>query len=210
MAKRWGKKSVKALFEGIGSYGLAWFQQRTDAAHSYPNAPQKRSRQAVENKALREWGPGGLTRGAYSLRELIERTGYSRTQLLRGRDALRQKWKRFGPRGNFLVSEEQIEEILEWLKHDYWTVEHRLYCCRLCTSEKKPHYGLGLCRKCYWRYRRNLKKRGLPTTVEGLAAKVSGLGNSRECGNFLDRINECIRRGISLEDELLDWLEAML
>lgn len=210
-AKRWGAKAVKALFDGIGSYGIAWFQQRSDAPHDLTHGPSKRSRQAIYSKARREFGKGGLTRGAYTLEE-VQKTGYTREQILRARDACRQKWKRLGPRGDHLITEEQVEEILEWLKHDYWSKPHRLYCCRRCTASRAPHYGAGLCRRCYYRYRRVLIRRGLPTSSKALMAKVKSLdiGKSGNHGTFLDKVMKDLERGVSLDDDSLDWLEMLL
>lgn len=205
-AKPWGRDGVKSLFEGIGSFGLSWFRARVDDSHSYPNAPKGRSRQAIENKALRDWGSGGLTRGSYSLRAAILVTGYSRTQLLRARDALRQKWKRFGPRGNFLVSDDQLEDAVAWLQHDYWSIAHRLYCCRGCTSDRKAHYALGLCLRCYWRYRREMGVHGLPLSSMALGKIVARVAASRSPNIFLDRVTLCVSRGISLETEMVSWL----
>jgi hypothetical protein len=210
-AKRWGKEAIKALFNGIGSYGISWFQQRSDAPYDLEHGPKKRSRQAVYKKAQREFGKGGLTRGAYTLEELQNNTGYNREQILRARDACKQKWKRLGPRGDHLITEEQVEEILEWLKHDYWSKVHRLYCCRRCTTDSAPHYGAGLCERCYFRYRRDLERRGLPTSTRALKAKIRSLdiGKSGEHGTFLDKVVRDLERGVSLDDASLDWLEMI-
>lgn len=211
-AKRWGKKARDALFNGIGAYGLAWFQKRSDAPYDESEGPQKRSRMAIYKKSFREFGPGGLTRGSYTLHELQKTTGYNREQFIRAREACKQKWKRTGPGGDHLITEEQVEEILEWLKHDYWSKAHRLYCCRRCTTDRRTHYGAGLCERCYFKYRRSLERRGLPTSIQALAVKLKSLevGKSENHGKFLDRICSDLERGFALDDECLDWLEMVL
>ena len=155
MARRWDRKSLRRLFDGVGSYGIRWFQKRVNVPGDYEGA--ERSRSAIYSAARRHCGKGGLTRGVYTLNRLMRETGFERTHLMRARSALKQKWKRTSTRGAYLITEEQADEILEWLKHDYWSKEKHLYCCLGCQTESRPHHSLGLCRRCYFGYRRRCK-----------------------------------------------------
>lgn len=215
-SKRWSKEELQALLNGIGAYGIKWFQKRTQAPNDWPNAPQHRSVAAIYAQARRQHGPGGLTRGALTLRELSLNTGYGRSQLLRAREALHQKWKRLGPRGDHIITEEQAEEVLEWLKHDYWDKDKRLYCCLWCQTEKRPPHGQGLCGRCYFRYRRRLMKYGLPTNPHVLNEKVVALAENLEGdksnghGRVLETVAHRLGRGHALEISHLAWLHQML
>lgn len=153
----WTKQEEYTIFQGVGIYGLDWFQRKTG-----------RTLDAVQAKARRLYGHGGLTRGSYSLREAAEKTGYHIGQLRRAMQALRQKWKRTSPKGSFLIYEEQLEELAQWLKTDYWNIQHRLYGCLWCNTERRPHYALGLCQRCYNRYAQRLHRGGFPLQCEDL------------------------------------------
>jgi len=215
-AKKWTKGEVRGLLDGIGNYGLSHFQKKSGQPHEYEGAPKNRSRKAIYNKIYREFGPGGLTRGVYPIHRLVQGTGYNKEQLLRAREACKQKWKRIGPGGAYLITEDQVEEIVEWLKHDYWAKQHRLYCCMHCTTEHRAHYGLGLCERCYARYRRRLVKLNLPTSNEKLFHRFESrqqsesleFEESRKCAKFLDKLNETLRRGLALNREELQWLST--
>lgn len=211
MAKRWSDKAKNALLQGIGSYGIKWFQRNSGTPEDYQGAPKHRTRQAIYNKALREWGHGGLTRGALTLRELMTTTGYSRSQLLRAREALKQRWGRLGPKGDHLITEEQAEEILEWLKHDYWSKSKHLYCCLRCQTNRRDHFGLGLCTRCYPRYRRHCQSLGVPTKPIDQRDVLEGLGldKSGKHGSFLESITQRLVRGLALSEEQLEWLHLM-
>ena len=162
MAKRWTTGEEQALLQGVGVYGLTWFRQKCGDANDWPNAPQGRSRKAVYSKARRLYGSGGLTRGAYSVNQIIRITGYSRTQIRRAMKALAQKWKRLSPRGAYLIYEEQFLDLCQWLGTDYWAPLHRRYNCIWCHKTKFPHKGKGLCVGCYRRYVKWLERSKLP------------------------------------------------
>ena len=193
--KRWTKLAQRELFNGVGISGIAWFKRKCGG----------RSVGAVYHKLQRDFGLGGLTRGAYTVHELETVTGYSETQLRRGGSALNQKWKRLGPRGAHIITEEQMSEIVTWLGHDYWSKPHRLYGCLWCTTEKRAHQALGLCGRCYHRYRRACIKLKLPATV----VEQSSLLKNIKSGKFLDKANSRLNSGIALDSEHLVWL-AML
>lgn len=211
MAKRWTKAEEKALLDGVGAYGMAWLRRRTDPGYNWANAPQLRSVAAVYAKLGREHGSGGLTRGTFSLRQVIMYSGYSRGQIFRAQKALRQKWKRTGPRGTFLITDDQLEEILTWLQHDYWATCKRLYACAGCTTEKRPVYAVGLCCPCYYRYRRMCRRAGVPATVAGQRQILDSL-SAEDCeqyGILVSEIRERVTRGIALAPEHVDFLEMM-
>lgn len=165
-AKPWSKKAERALLHGIGFYGVEWFRRQAGKPYDYPNAPACRSRAAVYAKARALFGAGGLTRGVFTLARLARDTGYHVTQLRRAGSALNQKWKRLGPRGCYLLTDEQVEDILEWLKHDFWSKALRLYVCVWCGGKEHPHKGGGLCSRCYWQHRRLCEVLDLPSSLE--------------------------------------------
>jgi len=210
MADRWSEKSLRTLFHGVGSYGIQWFRNQTKTADG-----SLRSRQAIYAAARRLYGLGGLTRGAWTLRRFIEHTGYQRTHLFRARSALRQKWKRLGPGGAYLITEEQKDEIVEWLKHDYWSAQKRLYCCLACHTEVKPHYSYGLCRRCYFKYRRYCVRNDLPVTLGGqnkLLIKLvnSGIDKSLQNAKLLAEMQRRFKKGYAFTMRQLDYLESLL
>jgi hypothetical protein len=128
---------------------------------------------AIRQKARRMWGSGSLTRGTLSLRDVIKSTGYNWRQLRRAQLALRQRWCRLRRGGRYMISEAQVEEILGWLKLDYWSRPTRAYACGWCGTSQEPHRALGLCRRCYGRYRVALKALDLTEVgQEGLSDLV--------------------------------------
>jgi hypothetical protein len=207
-AARWSKEAEKALLHGIGFYGLDWFQRNGGQPYDYPNAPSKRSRSAVYAKARELFGPGGLTRGGYTLARLAHETGYHPTQLRRAGSALNQKWKRLGPNGVYLLTDEQVEDILEWLKHDFWSKPLRLYACIWCGTKARPHKGGGLCGPCYFQHRRRCGALGIPQSVRALAqwaAKAARLLTWVEDEkDFLLAAKSRLEHGKSLSREQLD------
>jgi len=198
--KRWTAAAQRQLFNGVGIAGLAWFQSRCGG----------RSADAIYHKLRREYGPGGLTRGSYTLGKLRRITGYSETHLRRAGSALNQKWKRLGPRGAHIITEEQMGEIVTWLGHDFWTKPHRLYVCLWCRTTRREHRAGGLCVCCYYRYRRACQKRELPVALaeqKALLARVKpDRDNSRVYAKFSEKVNGRLTAGLALDAEQLDWL----
>lgn len=201
--KPWTTEQEMDLFNGVSISGVAWFKRHCG-----------RSVYGIYKKVHREYGPGGLTRGAYTLWELARVTGYSRTHLRRAQAALGQKWKRLGPRGAHIITEEQLEELATWLTHDYWSKTHRQYGCVWCSTSKRPSVGLGLCGRCYYRHRRLCQKLGLPvqrleqlklwrriTRSEGDKSGNSG----RVMKDGLTRLES----GLALTEAQLDWLALL-
>ena len=150
MAKRWTEKEVRTLMMGLGAFGIDWFRQRTGTSYDYPNAPQ-RSIKAISCRIARAAGGYGFVKGAYTLASLVKRSGYDKRQIRRAQSALNQKWKRTSLRGSFLITDDQAEELLAWLQHDYWSRKRRLYCCVQCSSTGRRPKVWGLCRPCYKR-----------------------------------------------------------
>lgn len=199
----WTKAAERELFNGVGISGVAWFQQRCGG----------RSRSSIYHKLRREYGPGGLTRGAFTLHEIEKRTGYSETQIRRAGSALNQKWKRLGPRGAHLITEEQMQEIVTWLGHDYWSKGHHLYGCSWCNTNLRPHRASGLCEKCYHRHRRLCRKWKLPADVRAQAAILKRAATGRDIaekhGRFRAEGLAKLEAGLALTETQLKWL-AML
>lgn len=152
-------------------------------------------------------GRGSLGRGSYALRQLMRSTGYDSSQLRRAARALNQKWKRLHPRGPFIITEEQRDELIIWLKHDYWAVGSRLYCCLHCTTDVKPHRALGLCSRCYWRYVRKCRRLGLQFSPrEQVRALENGGQNDRLPADALSRMNQ----GLAVDFEVLPQIVKAL
>lgn len=154
----WSKEQVDNLRDGVGVAGWSQLQKKTGG----------RSRGAVLQMLRRKFGGGGITRGTYQLEEAMRETGYARTQLRRAAVALNQRWLRTKRRGVFLITGEQLEELAEWLAHDYWSKPKELYCCHQCGQVQKPHHRFGLCARCYFRFRRRADTLDLPRTNSGL------------------------------------------
>jgi hypothetical protein len=207
----WSKEESKVLFDGIGAYGLEWFCQRTETGYEWAGAPLQRSANAIYSKLYRLYGKGGLTRGVRTLREVLEYSGYSRTHVLRAQKALHQKWRRTGPGGSYLISDEQMDEILDWLQHDYWSKIHRLYCCLGCTGDRRPHRAVGLCSSCYYQYRRVCEKLDLPSSIKELK-RITGVVSGQELegsaldGKILEEAIGRLRKGVVPEPWQLEWL----
>ena len=201
--KAWTKEEIRNLWNAVGSYSVAWIRRRTEQPYLYPNAPAQRSVMAVYKKTHRELGDGGLTRGSWTLARLGAYTGYNRSQIMRAQRALRQRWQRLGPRGWYLITQEQVEEIIGWLVHDYWSAKHRLYGCAWCTTERLKLKGSGLCVRCFWKHRRLCIRLGLPTRLAEQFEVVTRLRelatDAVEHGRFLERVGSRIAAGVALE-----------
>lgn len=208
MAKRrrqrlWTKEEEMDLFNGVSISGIAWFERHCN-----------RTIDAIYAKVRYEYGAGGLTRGAYSFWELARVTGYSRTQLKRAQTALGQKWKRLGPRGVHIVTEDQLEELVAWLAHDYWSKRLRRYACSWCATETRSAKAAGLCVRCYHKHRRLCVKLGLPTTVSEQLAIVRRIACSeRDNAGISSRVRrEAVTRleaGLALTEADLDWVALL-
>jgi len=171
MARHWTKKESMALLQGAGVYGFRWFETHTGDSYDWPNAPEGRSREAIKAKAQRLY-QGGLTRGSYTLRQVCAMSGYDASQIRRAMKALAQKWKRTSANGSYLIYEEQVDDILQWLRTDYWAKKHRLYNCVWCGSNVRPHRSVGLCARCYPKYAQRLIRAGLPVSASKLLGVI--------------------------------------
>lgn len=190
-----------ALTDGAGRLSMDWLRRKAGQPHDWPNSPKKRSRDAIYSQSRRIHGQGGLTRGSYTLSYLIDSTGYSRTHILRAQIALSQQWRRLTPNGSWLITEDQTEEIIDWLKTDHWSKAKRLDGCLWCSTDTAPMHALGLCRRDYVRYRATCRRLGLPIRPKDQVALVMAIGCPVK---MLERIE----RGIALDAEHLDEIAA--
>ncbi len=154
MGDRWTRQEDQLLLDGAGVFAVEWFQRKTE-----------RTRKSIYRRAFDLYGRGGLSRGTYSLERAADETGYSPSQLLRAQSALGQKWKRLSAPASYLITVEQLDDLIGWLQHDYWCSRLRLYGCVNCGSDKRPARGMGLCPKDYWQIRRLCTKLELPRSV---------------------------------------------
>lgn len=152
---RWSKQEKLALLTDSSEASLS-----TLLRHA------KRSESAVRSKAYREWGCASLTRGTMSLAEVSRVTGYNWRQLRRAQLALRQRWGRLKRGGRYMISDEQVTELLTWLKSDYWSKPTRSYACLWCGTTQENHRSLGLCETCYHQYRTAARTLGIWTLTK--------------------------------------------
>lgn len=204
--RRWAKKEDAALLDGVGVFSLAWFRKHAGSSHDYPYAPP-RSEAAVKMRAARLIGSGSLTRGTHTLAQAARETGYAREQIQRAQSALNQKWKRLSPRGPYLITFDQLDEIVGWLRQDYWCVRLRLYGCVNCGDNHNPPRGMGLCRRCYKRIRRILNAAGLPRRPSGMLDVVQSLDVAMpEVRAFSDVVLRQLERRWSLTESQIQEL----
>jgi hypothetical protein len=201
--KRWTKQEEQALLHGVGVYGVAWFQKNTGDALDWPGAPKGRTRKAIYSKAYRLYGLGGLSRGAYTLRRLTRETGYGVSHFFRAMRACSQKWKRTSVHGKYLICEDQAEELLAWLRQDYWGKRRRVYRCSWCGADHRAHCAQGLCRRCYQRYAQRLRRAGLPIRGKELSVEIKRWAQRMGGRDFLDVALRQIRRGWAIPEESL-------
>lgn len=211
--RRWSKREEQALLHGVGIYGVAWFQKNTGNGLDWPEAPAGRTRRAVYAKAWRLYGRGGFSRGVYTLRRLVRESGYGVSHLRRAMRACAQKWKRTSPRGRYLICEDQADELLSWLRGDYWGKRHHLYNCSWCGSTQRGHYAQGLCQRCYQRYIRRLYRAGLPIRGKELHMAIRRWGQQMGKRDFLEEALRNSRRGRAIPEEALrrmlkEWRHA--
>ena len=208
MARHWSKKESQALLLGVGVYGLGWFRTAGGRAHSWPNAEKKRTSKAVYCKARRLFGTGGITRGAYSLLRITKMTGYSKSHIRRAMRALAQKWKRTSVgRGNYLVYEEQVDEIVGWLQKDYWSKVHRLYNCIWCHREDTVHEGQGLCRECYKKYAKRLRRAEFPLKCYDTLQEFRQLVSVEDRDSLALKALSNLKRGRAMPEAVFgEWL----
>lgn len=208
MASRWSDQADRSLFNGLGAYGLSWFQRKSGKSYAHMG-PKTRSKDAVYARIRRIYGPGGLTRGVHTLHELVNSTGYTVEHFRRAQAALNQKWKRTSLRGSHLISDDQAQDLIEWLKHDYWNSTKRLYACLWCTTSRQRHRGIGLCIRCYYRHRRLCRVLDVPQTPSGqlnLLSGVKNLDNQVAHRRFVEYAKGQLDKGLALGEFELEWL----
>lgn len=163
MSRRWTKAEDLLLLNSMGCRGTAWFVRRL-----------KRSASSINNRVARLTGDGSLRRGMYSVKRACEESGYTRSQLWRAQRALNQQWRRTGPRGAFLITEDQYMALVEWLRVDYWSKAKGRYSCLGCGTDTLPHRARGLCRRCFEKYRRQCYREGLPFAIRAQVGLLEG------------------------------------
>lgn len=189
----WSKLDEIKLLQGAGVCSFEWLCKHV-----------KKSEQAVKNKARRMWN-GGVTRGYFSVYQLTNLTGYNSKQLNRARRALKQKWNRTGVKGTHMISEEQIVDLLTWLKNDYWSKKLHLHACVWCGSNQRRHRGLGLCSRCYNRVAKRFNRCGLRIGIKALKSLVAVHFADMDSG-VLDRINRSLKKGIIFDELTINRL----
>ena len=198
---RWTPEQEKILLNGIGVYGLDWLRRHVG----------DRSTCALQAKIRRQFGiGGGYCRGTYTLLQAADLTGYERPMLRRAGKALGQRWARTGRGGNFLITDDQMAEVVEWLRDDYWSKKLRLYCCVECGTDRKPHHRLGLCGRCYHRTRRVCTRFGARLVITDLTALVDQAKEEAPQGvlHFLSRLYRDLEAGKSpVEEDLVHFFE---
>lgn len=120
-----------------------------------------RSRDGCTSKMLRETGSKAMGRGRHTLSSVAESSGYHRDTISTAVSAmgLRRVVKSDG--GQWLLTDEQVERIMDHLRDRgagaftsrYGRRSHtwsRQYdSCVGCGDEDRPHWSLGRCRSCY-------------------------------------------------------------
>lgn len=193
----WTKKEEKKLLDGVGSFGWSTLIRRTGG----------RSKDAIRQKIKREFGGGGITRGTYTLQQVMDETGYSRTQLQRAAQSLGQRWNRTAKGKNhpFLITGEQLEELVAWLSHDYWSKPLKLYGCISCGTSQEDHYSFGCCLRCFKKLRRIAANYGLPFTAKALLDFLDGLELTHE----LQRIHHNLTAGRAPNRQQLEVINGL-
>ena len=185
--RKWTKFEERMLLQGVGVNGIKWFQKRINK--------DGRSVDSIRSKARRLF-EAGLAKGSYSLLRACRDTGYHSSQFFRAREALGQKWKRTSKKGTYLIYEEQFLELIDFLRHDYWSKYHRLYNCLWCGTSNMDHKGQGLCVRCYNKYVRQLNLKKLPVGSKKLKQFLVERGLTNE------KIEQQLDRGRALTIEM--------
>lgn len=201
----WTKDEDRALLDGAGVFSINWFRKKAGPTDTYPTAPN-RSRGAIYRRAERILGKGGLTRGTNTLMQAAKETGYTREQILRAQRACNQKWKRLSPRGPYLITFEQLDEMIGWLRQDYWCKKLRLYGCVNCGDSDRPSRGKGLCPRCYFKTRRVSISFRVPWRRGALVELVQGLDETRA---EVRVIRDHLERGWGLTEDQIKTLIAI-
>lgn len=178
VTRRWTSAEDRLLTLGSGTYGWKYYHRH------FPG----RTLEQVRGRMARLYGTRSLTRGVWSVNQVMLSSGYSLTHLLRAQRALGQKWKRTTPGGVHLLSEEQVEELLSWLQADYWSKTRELYGCVWCGTTTGDHVGYGFCTSCYWKHRRYAKRLGFPFGPKAQLEVVRRFLSLRACVNALESL----------------------
>ena len=159
--RRWSPREHRILLENAGNFSIGTIVARVG-----------RSAAACSDRLRREVGSGALARGQFTLQSAAAETGYHPGQLQRARRALGQGWLRTSKRGRWLITVEQIEAIVVWLKTDYWCVRLRLSECVRHRGADLAHRAHGLCGVCFHAVRAIARQIRLPISVGPLRVEV--------------------------------------
>lgn len=201
MRRVWTAEEDRVLVSGAGAFALAYFIKRVGPSHTFHRAPQ-RSRYAIYARARRLWGPGGFTRGVFTFNALARESGYGVDALRRAQKALNHSYKRLTPRGAYLISYDQREDLYAWLAHDFWCKSLRRYNCAWCAQSSRSHKGAGLCTRCYCTYHRLCRRLNLPTSPQQLRH------SPRISSRLREHIAARMERGVAPPREELRGLES--
>lgn len=175
----WTREEDQLLLDGAGVFAVHWFERKIG-----------RSTDAIYRRAYDLYG-GGLSRGTHTLLGAARETGYGPSQLLRGQRALNQKWKRLSVNGPYLITFDQLTELTDWLRQDYWCQKLRLYGCVNCGSDDRPPRGKGLCSRDYERIRYLCRTHQLPSSLSLLSELSQALdGNGSEVRALRERLDK--------------------
>lgn len=209
MARRWTTAEKRAVFSGVGTQGWSVLLRKAGDSYREPWLSEGRSVEAVRRQIRRMCG-SGARRGSISLRRLSEVTGYCSGQLRRAQGALNQSWQRMSHRGSYLITEEQVSDLVAWLAHDFWSSKKRLYCCLWCSSSSRPHRSGGLCGRCFFKYRRRCLENGLPSSLRQQKEIVDRINldcvNAKIHAKCLEEAKRQLNAGLALSEGMLDWL----
>lgn len=187
--KPWTKDQELALLQGAGANGLVWIKKHTG----------NRNKDQVYGKLNAMGLSGGLTRGNYSLKAACRETGYNNSQLKRARDVLRQKWKKTSKNGRYFITEDQLEELTDWLALDYWSIKHSLFKCVWCHKREYRHKAFGLCEMCFNEYRRIAHELGIKQSFISVKEYIKSKCDESE----MEQLDKWLDKGVMFPVEFL-------
>ena len=100
-----------------------------------------------------------------------------------------------------MIAEDQVDEIIAWLRVDHWSKAKRLAVCLWCSTPRATMCALGLCRRDYLCYRRVCRDLGLPTDPKAQIGLIMAAGGPVE-------MVERVERGVALSRGHLKELAA--
>lgn len=195
--RRWTRQEEQTLLTAVGNFGVGYMMRKTG-----------RTRIAVDQKIFSMFGGGGVSRGTLSVRMVAANTGYTEAQICRAGRALAQRWCRTSTYGKNMITEDQAEALVRWLRHDYWSGVSKTYACVYCGRTQYEHEGLGLCHPCYQVRLVVFTRAGLEFSAAGLAAAVEAVRRTTPPADhdWLDSFAASLEMGCVLTRGTLDRL----